>query len=90
MAWFKRYWLKFIWQWLLPTMLKIPLSRKLVMRIYTKTLVNIVTSSVKNYQEVISTNNSLFDTLPMMKGIMATMALMPAAMIYGYLKNELD
>ncbi len=77
---------KIVWQWLMPTMLRLPVLRKLAVRIYTKKLAGIVVQSINHYKEVMDFDGVLFKACPVSRGLMSMMALMPAAMIYGYLK----
>lgn len=77
---------KIIWQWLMPTMARLPLLCKLATRIYTKTLADIVIQSINHYKEIMESDSTLFKACPLSRGFMAMMSLMPVAIIYYYLK----
>ncbi len=78
---------KLVWQYLIPLMSRIPILKKLAIRLTTKKLAKYFIQSLKNYEDVLHNETLDNPLLSVVKPYMAIMALMPAAMIYGYVKD---
>ncbi len=78
----------FYWQRLIPMTLRIPIARRLAQHLWIKKMGQTFTESLANYEAIIRSANPDNAVLSAVKPYMAIMALMPAAMIYGYVKES--